>query len=348
MLDSVKSAIEATRRGDVVLVVDDEHRENEGDLILPADAATTDAIAFMLRHTSGVVCVSMTGERLDRLGLPPMVAANRESQRTAFTVSVDAAAGVTTGISATDRAVTLRTLADPAARRDDLVRPGHIFPLRSRPGGVLERPGHTEAAIDLARLAGRASAGVLCEVTTADKSAMAGARELRHLADTHGIPLISVADLAAHRLRTERMLTERVDARLPTPFGEFTAHVWRSSVNSTEQMCLSLGNLANGSPPLVRIHGECLTGDVFASSRCDCRKRLHESLSAISSEGRGVLAYLRGPAGRGLQPCLALRPREYGIAAEMLRDLGVHHVRRLTHDLAGSAALHDFGLDVIG
>jgi 3,4-dihydroxy 2-butanone 4-phosphate synthase/GTP cyclohydrolase II len=294
--EPVASAVEALRDGGIVVVVDDERRENEGDLIMAAQCATAEKVAFFLRHTSGVICVALTGERLDELGLPLMVVDNREAHRTAFTVSVDVARRTTTGISATDRALTLSALANPASRAEDFVRPGHVFPLRSREGGVLKRAGHTESAVDLARLAGLAPAGVLCEIVTEDRSDMARGEELRSLARRYRLPMLSVAQIVRHRLRSERLVRHVAEARVPTRHGEFTCHAWESLTDGTEQLAFICGEVDDGEP----VHSECLTGDVFGSERCDCGTQLDDSMHAVAREGRGVVVYLRGHEGRGI------------------------------------------------
>ena len=352
------------------MVVDDEDRENEGDLIMAAEAATADKVAFFLRHTSGVICVALTGARLDALDLPLMVQANREAQETAFTISVDAAEGVTTGISAADRAHTLTTIADPAAAPGDLVRPGHVFPLRARLGGVLKRAGHTEAAIDLTLLSGMQPAGVLSEVVSDDKTGMARAPELGRLAHDHALPILTVADLVRHRLATERLVTHEAEARVPTRHGEFICHAWRSTIDGSEHLAFVLGDVTTGGPVLTRVHSECLTGDVFGSQRCDCGTQLDDAMAAVADAGRGVVVYLRGHEGRGIGLTHKLRAynlqdvgydtvdanfelglpadtREYGIGAQILRDLGVRELRLITNNPAKYGGLLGFGLSVV-
>jgi 3,4-dihydroxy 2-butanone 4-phosphate synthase / GTP cyclohydrolase II len=366
----IEAAVDAIERGDVVVVVDDEDRENEGDLIMAADAATPEKVAFFLRHTSGVICASLEGDRLDALGLPLMVADNTESQGTAFTISVDAAVGITTGISAADRARTLGLLADPSSVDSDFLRPGHVFPLRSRDGGVLKRTGHTEAAVDLARLGGRAPAGVLCEIADPEKLGMASGPQLRRFASEHRLSMISVTDLVRHRLRTERLVTSIAEARVPTRHGAFTCQAWRSSLDGTEHVALVRGDLSAGGPVLVRVHSECLTGDLFGSYRCDCGTQLDDALRLVAAEGRGVVVYLRGHEGRGiglghklraynlqddgldtvdanLQLGLPVDSRDYGIGAQILMELGVREMRLMTNNPAKYRGLEGYGLQIV-
>jgi 3,4-dihydroxy 2-butanone 4-phosphate synthase / GTP cyclohydrolase II len=383
-LDGVPAAIDALRRGLPVVVVDDADRENEGDIILAAANATPEWIGWTVRHTSGVICAPMPDRLADRLGLPLMVERNEESLRTAYTVSVDARAGVRTGISAADRSTTLRLLAGPDTKVDDLVRPGHIFPLRARPGGVLERRGHTEAAVDLCRLAGLPPVGVLAEVVT-DEGPVTRLPGLRALADAHGLPLISVADLAAYRLqigdgagaptgsatattpaRVPSTRVQRVaESRLPTRHGDFSAIAYRDLLTGHEHIALVAGTpAARGA--LVRVHSECLTGDAFGSSRCDCGPQLDAAMAAIALEG-GAVVYLRGHEGRGigllakltayqLQDAgldtvtantaqgLPVDAREYGAAAAILTDLGLDDVRLLTNNPAKVIGLGEHGV----
>lgn len=369
LLDPVESAIEAISAGDPVLVVDDADRENEGDLIFAADAATDELMGLTVRLGSGVICVSMTGEELDRLALPPMTAINEDAKGTAYAVSVDAATGVTTGISAADRARTARLLADPTTVRGDLARPGHVFPLRARTGGVLERRGHTEAALDLCRLGGRAPAGVICEIVEEDGS-MARLPSLRRLADERGWPLVSIADLVDLRRRTEDLVERVVTTRLPTALGQFTAHGFRSGVDGSEHVALVHGDISTGTP-LVRVHSECLTGDVFGSLRCDCGPQLEAAQRAVVEAGAGVIVYVRGHEGRGIGLVDKLRAyaaqdagsdtvdanaelglpvdaREYTHAAQVLRDLGVTSLRLLSNNPAKVEALTALGIDVVG
>jgi len=366
---SVDEAIEAIGRGGMAVVVDDEDRENEGDLVMAAESATAEKIAFFLAHTSGVICVPLMPERADELDLPLMVTANTEAQRTAFTVSVDARTGTSTGISATDRAATIAALIDPATRPTDLNRPGHIFPLRYRPGGVLKRAGHTEATVDLARAAGLSPAGVLCEIVTEDKSSMARLPELERFAQRHGLPLISIAELIRYRRRNEKLVRRVSEARIPTGTGEFTAYVYESVLDGEQHLALVMGEVAGRSNVLVRVHSECLTGDVFGSLRCDCGPQLRAAIERIEREGTGVLVYLRGHEGRGiglghkirayqlqehghdtvdanLAQGLPVDSREYGIGAQMLVDLGVTTMRLMTNNPMKYGGLEGFGLDI--
>jgi 3,4-dihydroxy 2-butanone 4-phosphate synthase/GTP cyclohydrolase II len=370
MFDPIEDAIAAIARGEIVVVADDEDRENEGDLIMAADAATAETIAFFVRHTSGVICVGLTGERCDELDLRAMVTASEhsESHGTAFTVSVDLAEGTSTGISASDRAATLRALADPRVAAADFNRPGHIFPLRARPGGVLKRPGHTEASVDLARLAGRAPAGVLCELVL-DTGDMARADDLRRFADEHGLVFVTIADLVRYRRRHEKLVEHAADARVPTMWGDFRCHAFESSLDGETHLAFVCGDVAGDEPVLVRVHSECLTGDVFGSVKCDCGPQLHESMRLIAEAGRGVVVYLRGHEGRGigishklrayglqeagldtvdanLELGLPVDDREYGIGAQILAELGVSHLRLLTNNPAKYRGLEGFGLTI--
>jgi 3,4-dihydroxy 2-butanone 4-phosphate synthase/GTP cyclohydrolase II len=368
-MSEITNAIRAIGRGEVVIVTDDERRENEGDLIMAAEAVTTAALAFFLEHTSGVICAPLPGERLDELELPLMVRDNRESHRTAFTQSVDLASGITTGISASDRARTVRALADSHAVASDFVRPGHIFPLRSRPGGVLERPGHTEAGVDLAQLAGLQQAAILSEVVTPDRRDMARRPELEALARAHGLPMISVADLVRHRQRSERLIDKVAEAPVPTPHGTFTCQAWRSLVDGVDHIAFVRGDVSGDEPVLVRVHSECLTGDVFGSRRCDCGSQLADALDAIDEVGRGVLVYLRGHEGRGIGIAskldayrlqdgghdtvdanvhlgLPVDGREYGTGAQILSALGIRRVRLITNNPAKCEELGAHGIEV--
>jgi 3,4-dihydroxy 2-butanone 4-phosphate synthase / GTP cyclohydrolase II len=369
-LDTIERAIEDIRSGRAVVVVDDEDRENEGDLIFAAAKATPQLVAFTIKHTSGVVCVPMEGRELDRLKLPPMTLVNEERRGTAYTVSVDARDGITTGISASDRARTIRRLVDSATEPYELTRPGHVFPLRALDGGVLRRPGHTEAAVDLARMAGLPPAGVLSEVVN-DDGTMARLPELRAFADRYGLALVSIADLIAYRRRTERHVVRVVETRLPTAHGTWRAVGYRSILDGSEHVALVLGDIDDGTSILVRAHSECLTGDVFGSWRCDCGPQLEAAMARIAAEGRGVVLYLRGHEGRGigliqklqayhLQDLgadtvdanleLGLPPdaRDYGIGAQVLADLGIRSMRLLTNNPAKHAGMEGFGLTVVG
>jgi 3,4-dihydroxy 2-butanone 4-phosphate synthase/GTP cyclohydrolase II len=368
MLDDVDRAIKDIAAGRPVLVVDDENRENEGDIIFAAAMATPELLAFMIRYTSGVICMPMHEAELDRLQLPQMTSHNTEPHRTAFTLSVDARGGVTTGISAADRATTIARLVDPATTPTDLVRPGHVFPLRYTEGGVLRRAGHTEAAVDLARLAGLPEAGVLCEVVN-DDGTMARLPELREFADTHELALISIEQLIEYRRRTERQLSRQAQTKIPNAYGQWQAFGYRHDIDGTEYVALVLGDVTDGADVLTRLHSECLTGDVFGSLRCDCGAQLDAAMAAISAEGRGVVLYLRGHEGRGvgllsklqayeLQDAgadtveantelgLPVDAREYSAGAQMLADLGVRSVRLLTNNPAKVSGLTDGGVDI--
>ena len=367
-LDDVDRAIKDIAEGRPVLVVDSEDRENEGDIIFAASMATPELLAFMIRYTSGVICVPLREAELDRLQLPQMTSHNTEHHRTAFTLSVDARDGISTGISAADRATTISMLADPATTAADLVRPGHVFPLRYAEGGVLRRAGHTEAAVDLARLAGLPEAGVLSEVVN-DDGTMARLPELREFADTHGLALISIEQLIEYRRRTERQLSRQAQTTIPNAYGQWHAFGYRHEVDGTEYVALVLGDVTDGTDVLTRLHSECLTGDVFGSLRCDCGAQLEAAMAAISAEGRGVVLYLRGHEGRGvgllsklqayqLQDAgadtvdantelgLPVDAREYSAGAQMLADLDVRSVRLLTNNPAKVSGLTDGGVDI--
>ncbi|TYQ09710.1 UNVERIFIED_ORG: 3,4-dihydroxy 2-butanone 4-phosphate synthase/GTP cyclohydrolase II [Gordonia westfalica J30] len=367
-LDDIPTAIADISSGKPVIVVDDEDRENEGDIIFAAAKATPELMAFTVRHTSGVVCVGMTGAVLDLLEIPPMTEHNRDPMRTAYAVSVDAFAGVTTGISATDRAHTARLLAEPTATSADFRRPGHVFPLRYRDGGVLVRRGHTEAAVDLARAAGLAPAGVLAEVVN-DDGTMKRAAQLRHFADIHGLSMISIDALAAHRRRTETTVERVATTRMPLSAGVFSAIGFRSLLDGVEHIALVHGSPAQESSPLTRVHSECLTGDAFGSRRCDCGSQLEVSLERIVAQESGVLVYLRGQEGRGigLTPKLAAYAlqdhgrdtveanielgfgvdlRDYTTAAHILRDLGVSSSTLMTNNPAKARGLTEAGVHV--
>jgi 3,4-dihydroxy 2-butanone 4-phosphate synthase / GTP cyclohydrolase II len=365
----IENAIAAVSRGELVVVVDDADRENEGDLIMAAEKATPETMAFMIRHTSGVICMPVEGHRLDELQLPLMVANNTESQRTAFTVSVDAVHGTTTGISAADRATTVRALLDPGTRAEDLARPGHIFPLRYRDGGVLKRAGHTEASVDLARLAGCYPAGVLSEVVNDDGS-MARLPALEQFAADHGLQIISIADLIRYRRHREKLVRRVSEARIPTRHGDFTAYVYASLLDGVEHMAFVRGEVAGSTDVLVRVHSECLTGDVFGSLRCDCGVQLDLALERVAAEGEGVVVYLRGHEGRGIGLGHKLRAyrlqdqgrdtveanvelgfpvdsREYGIGSQILVDLGITTMRLMTNNPAKYGGLEGYGLEIV-
>ena len=365
----IENAIAAVSRGELVVVVDDADRENEGDLIMAAEKITPETMAFMIRHTSGVICMPVEGHRLDELQLPLMVANNTESQRTAFTVSVDAVHGTTTGISAADRATTVRTLLDPRTRAEDLARPGHIFPLRYRDGGVLKRAGHTEASVDLARLAGCYPAGVLAEVVNDDGS-MARLPSLERFAADHGLQVISIADLIRYRRHREKLVRRVSEARIPTRHGDFTAYVFASLLDGVEHMAFVRGEVAGATDVLVRVHSECLTGDVFGSLPCDCGVQLDLALERVAAEGEGVVVYLRGHEGRGIGLGHKLRAyrlqdqgrdtveanvelgfpvdsREYGIGSQILVDLGITTMRLMTNNPSKYGGLEGYGLEIV-
>lgn len=365
----IEAAIAAVARGEIVIVVDDEDRENEGDLIMAAEKITAEAMGFMVRHTSGVICMPMLGERLDALQIPLMVIDNTEAQRTAFTVSVDAADGVSTGISAADRAQTVRTLVNPLARPNDVVRPGHIFPLRYREGGVLKRAGHTEAGVDLARLAGLEPAGVLAEVVN-DDGTMARMPQLEKFAAEHSLHLITIADLIRYRRHSEKLVRRVSEARIPTKHGDFTAYVFESLLDGTEHVAFVKGDISKAESTLVRVHSECLTGDIFGSMRCDCGVQLDNALERIAEEGAGVLVYLRGHEGRGIglghklraytlqdqgrdtveanvELGLPIDSREYGIGSQILVDLGVTKMRVMTNNPSKYGGLEGYGLEIV-
>ncbi len=371
-LDGVEDAIAAVKAGRAVVVVDDEDRENEGDLIVAAELATPELVAFMVRWTSGYVCVALTEDDADRLDLPPMFRVNQDRHGTAYAVTVDAREGVGTGISAADRAHTVRLLADPATAPTQLSRPGHVVPLRAKDGGVLRRPGHTEAAVDLALLAGLRPAGVLCElVSEEDPTRMARAGELRAFADEHELVMVSIADLIAYRKRFDRLVERVAEAVVPLPAGTFTAVGYRSSYDEREHVAFVAGDIGDGEDVLVRVHSECLTGDVFGSLRCDCGPQLQAALAAVAEEGRGVVLYVRGHEGRGigllhklqayqlqdrgadtvdanLDLGLPADARDYGTGAQILVDLGVRTMRLLTNNPAKRAGLEGYGLEVLG
>lgn len=365
----IEEIVAAIGRGEMVVMVDDEDRENEGDLIMAAQFATPEKIAFIVRHTSGVVVAPLTGERCDDLRLPLMVEHNTESHRTAFTVSVDLIEGTTTGISASDRAATLCALADPEVAFSAFARPGHIFPLRAREGGVLKRAGHTEAAVDLARMAGLHPAGIICEIVNEDGS-MSRLPQLIEFCKEHNLLLSSIAELIRYRRTHEKLVSRIGQAQVPTDWGVFTCTAFRSHLDDTEHLAFSLGDVSDGQPVLTRVHSECLTGDVFSSRRCDCGPQLHTAMQLIAQEGRGVVVYLRGHEGRGIgighkirayslqdggldtvdantELGLPIDSREYGIGAQILNDLGVKQLRLMTNNPAKYGGIAGYGLEVV-
>jgi 3,4-dihydroxy 2-butanone 4-phosphate synthase/GTP cyclohydrolase II len=368
----VNRAIADIAAGKPVVVVDDADRENEGDLIFAAEMATPELVAFMVRYTSGYICVPLTEADCDRLELPPMYHTNQDRRGTAYTVSVDAREGTSTGISAHDRALTMRMLADPSSSPADFTRPGHVVPLRAKAGGVLRRPGHTEAAVDLCRMAGLHSAGVLCEIVSEkDVEDMARLDELELFASVHDLALISIADLIAYRRRTERQIARMADARIPTNHGDFRAVGYRSLVDDIEHIALVRGDLGDGEDVLVRVHSECLTGDVFGSRRCDCGPQLDAAIATVAAEGRGVVLYVRGHEGRGIGLMHKLQAyqlqdegqdtvdanvslglpadaRDYGTGAQILADLGVRSMRLLTNNPSKRAGLEGYDLSIVG
>jgi 3,4-dihydroxy 2-butanone 4-phosphate synthase/GTP cyclohydrolase II len=369
--NDIERAIADIAAGKAVVVVDDEDRENEGDLIFAAEKATPELVAFMVRYTSGYICVPLDESDCDRLDLPPMYHTNQDRRGTAYTVAVDARHGVTTGISATDRAHTMRLLADPDARAEDFNRPGHVVPLRAKEGGVMRRPGHTEAAVDLARLAGLRPAGVLCElVSQKDEGDMARREELEVFAADHDLALITIADLIAYRRRNEKQVLRVAEARIPTAHGVFRAVGYDSLLDGIEHIALVYGDIGDGEDLLVRVHSECLTGDVFGSLRCDCGPQLDAALAVVAAEGRGVVLYMRGHEGRGIGLLHKLQAyqlqdagadtvdanlalgvpadaRDYGTGAQILCDMGIKSMRLLTNNPAKRVGLEGYGLRVV-
>ena len=369
-LATIEEAIEAYARGEFLVVVDDEDRENEGDLIIAADAMTMEKMNFMIRYTSGVICAPMSDERADQLDLSLMVVENTESMKTAFTVSVDLIGGTTTGISAADRSATVKALADLDRIGTDFARPGHIFPLRARKGGVLKRAGHTEAAVDLCAMADRSPVGVLSEIVNEDGT-MARVPELEKFAEEHNLLFITIADSIRYRRRNEKLVEHFAEARIPTKHGEFAAHAYRSVLDEIEHVAYVLGDIENVEEPLVRVHSECLTGDLLGSIRCDCGSQLESALEIIGEEGSGVIVYLRGHEGRGigighklrayklqdegldtvdanLQQGLPIDSREYGVGAQILADLGISKMRLMTNNPVKYGGLEGYGLDIVG
>ena len=369
VLAPIEEVVAAIGKGELVIMVDDEDRENEGDLIMAAQFATPEKLAFMIRHTSGVVVAPITGDRCDDLRLPMMVDNNTESHRTAFTISVDLLEGTSTGISAADRAATLRALADPKVSHAAFARPGHIFPLRARDGGVLKRAGHTEAAVDLARLAGCEPAGVICEIQN-DDGTMSRLPELKKFAQQHGLLISSIARLIEYRRHNERLVERMGSATVPTEWGAFECFAYRSTIDGIEHLAFVVGDLGTPAPVLTRVHSECLTGDVFGSRRCDCGPQLATAMQAVQNEGRGVVVYLRGHEGRGigighkirayslqdegldtvdanLELGLPIDSREYGIGAQILADLGARELRLMTNNPAKYGGIAGYGLSVV-
>ena len=368
-LNTIREAIDAISAGKFVVVVDDEDRENEGDLIIAAESVTAEDMAFMVKYTSGVVCCAITNERADALHLPLMVANNTEAMGTAFTISVDVAEGTTTGISASDRSLTCKALANGHIAASGFARPGHVFPLRARAGGVLKRAGHTEAAVDLATMAGLAPAGVLCEIVS-DDGTMARLPELIQFARTHDIPIISIADMIRYRNRHERLVERFSSARIPTIYGEFSAHIYRSSLDDVEHLAFVFGDLNENEIPLVRVHSECLTGDVLGSLRCDCGSQLDLAMKLVAENESGAIIYLRGHEGRGIglghkmrayalqdegmdtvdaNVALGFAPdsREYGIGAQIIADLGIQKMRILTNNPSKYGGLQGYNLEIV-
>ena len=369
-LAPIEDAIAAIGRGEIVVVVDDEDRENEGDLIMAAEFATADKIAFFLHHTSGYICAPITPERAAELELPHMVSHNTESQRTAFLVTVDYRHGTTTGISAHDRSATIKALVEPGTRPTDLLRPGHVAPLEARDGGVLKRAGHTEAAVDLARLAGLYPAGVLCEIVDEKKMDMARLPELEHFADEHDLLLISIADLIRYRRKHEKLVRRIAEATIPTQWGDFRCIAFESVLNRDQHLAFVRGDVAGADNVLVRVHSECLTGDVFGSLRCDCGPQLDAALEKIAEDGIGAVVYLRGHEGRGIGIGHKIRAysmqengldtvdanvalglpvdsREYGIGAQILVDLGITTMRLMTNNTQKMGGLEGYGLEIV-
>ncbi|HJN87132.1 MAG: bifunctional 3,4-dihydroxy-2-butanone-4-phosphate synthase/GTP cyclohydrolase II [Dehalococcoidia bacterium] len=368
-LCSVEEALEDLKAGKFLIVVDDENRENEGDLVMPAEMVTADAVNFVVTHARGLLCMPISGERLDELDMPLMVASNTSiKHHTAFTVSVDYRKNTTTGISASDRAATIRAMIDPNARAEDFSRPGHLFPLRCHPGGVLARAGHTEAIVDLCKMAELNPAGVVCEIMNEDGS-MARMPDLETFAEVHKLRVLSITQIIAHRRRHERLIERVAEARLPTKYGEFTAVAYQSAVDAGEHIALTIGKWERDQPVLVRIHSECLTGDVLGSLRCDCGDQIDMALKILGQEGAGVFLYMR-QEGRGIglhnkikayslqdggldtvdaNRSLGFEPdlRHYGIGAQIIRDLGISKLRLLTNNPRKVVGLSGFDLEIV-
>lgn len=366
--DAIEDVVRDIANGELVIVTDDADRENEGDLVMAAEKATPAAVNFMTKHGRGLICVPVSNERAEQLGLQRMVAQNREMYRTDFTVSVDAARGVTTGISAHDRSATIQTIGDPLSRPEDLVQPGHIFPLRAKDGGVLRRAGHTEAAVDLARMAGLQPAGVLCEILH-DDGTMARLPELMEFRRKHGLRICTIQSLIAHRRLTEKLIQREQVVKLPTDYGDFDLHLYHSKLDGSHHLALVKGSISKTDPTLVRVHSECLTGDVFGSRRCDCGNQLHAALKQIAEEGNGVLVYMR-QEGRGIGLAAKIHAyklqeegldtveanaqlgfgsdlRDYGLGAQILFDLGVRKFRFMTNNPKKVVGLEGYGIQMV-